>query len=79
VVEDGMMVKMELVERERLGRLHAEWELAQLRARIARDAFEAELKTVCENHGIEGKIGLDLASGTLTWEEEENGSHLRDG
>ena len=67
------MVELEPVEKERLGRLRAEWELAQLRAGIARDTFEAELQAICKKHEIEGKINLDLENGTLTREEEGNG------
>jgi hypothetical protein len=59
------------VDRERLGRLRAEWELAELRASCAKSALELAVRETSQRMGAHGKFDLDLDAGVVISDQEE--------
>lgn len=54
---------------ERLGRLRAETEAAQLRAALAEQSFTTALSAVCRELGVSGRASLRYAEGVIVSEE----------
>lgn len=52
-------------ERERLGRLRAEWELADLRARLAHDALKQAGMLVANSRAITTDFHIDWERGLI--------------
>lgn len=59
-------IELTPLEVERLKRLRAEMELAQLRSDLARQCFEQALADACRERGVQGQASLDLDKGTIT-------------
>ena len=70
--ERSEATRLETVDVERLGRLRAEWQLAEAQARLAELAFKRDLTTTCRRLGVTGPFHLDLAQG-CTLEEGGHG------
>lgn len=56
---------------ERLGRLKAEWELAALRAEVARVALSDAAAVAARESGIEGAFDIDFSRGVLVARRKE--------
>lgn len=66
------MVALSDLERERMCRLRAEYDLAALRAQVAtaevqaaRQRLEAVLGSLCKEHGLGGEVDVDFDRGVL--------------
>lgn len=56
---------LEPLQRERLGRLKAEWELAALGADVTRVRFRSEVEALARGLGIQQEFELDLERGVI--------------
>lgn len=56
-------IELSPVERERLGRLHVEVELAASRLELARERLKHVATQAANSHGITGSFEIDFASG----------------
>ena len=60
-----MSLDLTETEKERLGRLRAEAELAALRARVAEDAFKSAARNMAARRGIASDFEIDWDRGVL--------------
>jgi hypothetical protein len=63
-------LQLDPAERERLARLRAEWELADVRAQLARERFQNAVVLAIRDLGCKGKFEIDFTTGFVTPKED---------
>ena len=58
-------IRLTTLQQEQLGRLLAEWRLAQAQAELAGTRFQQAVTATCAQHGVQGEATVDIERGVI--------------